>query len=215
MLAEYLRTKGIRHVAALTEAQRDGHMGFLRLRDALAQNNVQIVAHWQFPTGNPEAAVPRFSKADAEALIIWGSPEPSLALLRAIRAAGIKIPALGPDTLASAAMPAGSSWMGDLVVAASYDLTRQDPEWLQFSARFKVLTGMLPTPVAVLSYDAALLVTKTVSAAGLNRMRIRDEMARVSFDGIAGKTEFSALRGNTREPILLTCRNGRWERLDK
>ena len=214
LLLDFVQKQGHKHVVALTEAQRDGYTGFLRLREAAGRKNIQIDAHWQFPTGSPEAVVPRLVGIDSDALIIWGSPGPSLTLLRAIRNAGIKTLVLGPSSLASAEITADSSWIGELVVAAPYDLSRHDPELLEFSARFKELTGMSPTPIALLSYDATLLVTKAIGTAGLNRMRIRDELARMSYDGIAGKTQFNSLRGNIREPVILTFRNGRWECLN-
>lgn len=213
LLFELIRRQGRKHVVALTEAQRDGHAGFLRLQEAAGRRNVQLEAHWQFPTGDPGAVVPRLGGIDADVLIIWGSPGPSLTLLRAIRAAGIKTPVLGPASLASAEIPADSSWIGDLAVAAPYDLSRQDPELLDFSKRFREIAGTSPTPVAFLSYDAALLVARAVDAAGLNRMRIRDELARTSQDGIVGKTQFNSLHGNIREPVILIFRNGRWEHL--
>jgi branched-chain amino acid transport system substrate-binding protein len=213
MLLDYAGRQGYKRVVALTEAQRDGYMGFLRLRDATGRMNIHLDAHLQFPAGSPEAVVPRLLGIESDALILWGSPGPSFALLRAIRAAGIKTPVLGPASLASAEITADSAWIGELVVAAPYDLSRQDPELLEFSARFKELTGVPPTSIALLSYDAALLVTKAIRTAGLNRMRIRDELARISYDGIAGKTAFNSLRGSTREPVILTFRNGRWERL--
>jgi ABC-type branched-subunit amino acid transport system substrate-binding protein len=198
----------------LTEAQRDGETGFKRLQEAAARKNIQVDAHWQFPSSSPEAVVPRLAEIDSpDDLIVWGSPGPSIALLRAIRAAGIKIPVLGPSSLASVD-PADSLWIGELVVAAPYDLSRESAEAREFSARFKDLTGMPPTPIALLSYDAALLVAKTIDLAGLNRMRIRDELARMSYDGLAGKTQFNSLRGNIREPVILTFKNGRWERLN-
>jgi ABC-type branched-subunit amino acid transport system substrate-binding protein len=72
-------------------------------------------------------------------------------------------------------------------------------------------TGMSATPIAFLSYDAALLVARSIAAAGLNRMKIRDELTRVSYEGIIGKTEFNSLRGSLKEPVMLTFRDGRWE----
>jgi branched-chain amino acid transport system substrate-binding protein len=215
LLLDFVQQQGHRHVAVLTEAQRDGYTGFLRLQEAAGRKNIHLDAHWQFPTGSPEEVVPRLVGIDSDALIIWGSPGPSLTLLRAIRKAGVKIPVLGPSSLASADITADSSWVGDLVVAAPYDLSRQDSELLAFSARFKDLTGMPPTPIALLSYDATLLVAKAIGTAGLNRMRIRDELSRMSYDGVGGKTQFNSLRGNIREPVILTLRNGRWESPNK
>ena len=214
LLVGYITRQGHRRVIALTEAQRDGYTGFLRLRDAADRQHVTLDAHWQFPAGNPEVLVPRLAEIESDALIVWGSPGPSLVLLRAIRAAGIKTPVLGPASLAMADITADCAGLGKLVVAAPYDLSRQDAEQLEFNTRFQELAGVPPTPLAVLSYDAALLVARTVAAAGLNRMRIRDELTRISYDGIAGKTEFNSLRGNIRQPVLLTFRNGRWEHLE-
>lgn len=213
LLLDFVQKRGHKHVVALTEAQRDGETGFKRLQEAAGRKNIQMDAHWQFPTSSPEAVVPRLMEIDPpDDLIIWGSPGPSITLLRAIRAAGIKIPVLGPSALAIVD-PADSSWIGELVVAAPFDLSRENATAREFSARFKDLTGTHPTPIALLSYDAALLVTKTVALAGLNRMRIRDELARMSYDGLAGKTQFNSLRGNIREPVILTIKNGRWEHL--
>jgi len=214
LLLDYVQRQRYRHVVALTEAQRDGYTGFLRLQEAAGRRKIQLDAHWQFSAGSPEVAVTRLMDIDSDALIIWGSPGLSLSLLRAIRAAGIKTPVLGPASLASADISAESAWIGKLVVAAPYDLSRENRELLEFGARFKGLAGVSPTPTAFLSYDAALLVAKTVATAGLNRMRIRDELARQSYEGIVGKTEFSSLRGNVRDPVILTIRNGRWVRVN-
>ncbi len=213
LLLDFAQKRGRKHLVVLTEAQRDGETGFRRIQEAVGRKNISIDAHWQFPSGNPEAVVPRLAGADFDAVILWGSPGPSLTLLRAIRAAGIRALVLGPATLASLNISADAAWVGDLAVAAPYDLTKQDPELLEFNSRFKKLTGMSATPTAFLSYDATLLVAKAIVAAGLNRMRIRDELARLSYNGVTGKTEFNLLRGSTREPVLLTYRNGRWERL--
>ena len=128
LLLDFVQKQGHKHVVALTEAQRDGYTGFLRLQEAAGRKNIQIDAHLQFPTGSPEAVVPRLAGIDADALIIWGSPGPSLALLRAIRNAGIKAPVLGPSSLANAEITGDSSWIGELVVAAPFDLSRHDPE---------------------------------------------------------------------------------------
>jgi branched-chain amino acid transport system substrate-binding protein len=214
LLLDFAKNHGLKHMVVLTEAQRDGHTGFLRIQEAAGRKGIQMDAHWQFSAGAPETVIPSLAGIESDALVIWGSPGPSLALLYAIRNAGIKIPVLGPSTLASADISADFSWIGELVVAAPYDLSQHDPELLAFSARYKNLTGVLPTPIALLSYDAALMVAKTVEAAGLNRMRIRDELARTSYDGISGRIQFNSLRGNVRRPILLTLKNGRWERLD-
>jgi branched-chain amino acid transport system substrate-binding protein len=215
LLLDFARTRGYKHLVVLTEAQRDGQTGFQRIQEAVAGTNVSLDAHLQFPTGNPAEAVPLIQGFDSDALLVWGSAQPSFALIRAIRAAGIKTPVLGPSSLAGAEIDADPAGIGDLVVAAPYDLSRQDKKMLEFSGRFKEIAGVPPTSIALLSYDAARLVIEAIGNAGLNRMRIRDELTKMSHDGLAGRTQFNSLRGNPRLPILLAFRNGRWERLDR
>jgi ABC-type branched-subunit amino acid transport system substrate-binding protein len=71
-----------------------------------------------------------------------------------------------------------------------------------------------PSPIALYSYDAARLVIRAIETAGLNRMRIRDELTRISFDGLTGKIQFNSLRGNISEPVLMSLKDGRWQRLN-
>lgn len=214
MLIGYAQGQGYKHVVVLTEMEREGHTGFLRLQDKAGQRRFSFEAHYEFPTSNPEKVVPRMEGTAWDAVILWGSAAPALSLLRALRAAGISAPVLAPSSLAVPETASGSGWVGNLVVSAPYDLSRQDSGTIAFSERYRSRWGVLPSPVALFSYDAARLVIQAIETTGLNRMRIRDELTRISFDGLTGKIQFNSLRGNMLEPVLMTLKKGHWQRLN-
>jgi branched-chain amino acid transport system substrate-binding protein len=214
LLIGYAQKQGYRHVAVLTEMEREGHTGFLRLQDKANQRRFSFDVHYEYPTSNPEEVIPRLKGTELDAVVLWGSTAPALSLLRALRAAGISAPVLAPSTLAvpDAAAVLGSA--GDLVVSAPYDLSRHDHSVEAFAEKYLTRWGVPPSPVALFSYDAARLVIQAINITGLNRMRIRDELTRISFDGLTGKIQFNSLRGNLLEPVLMTLKKGRWQRLN-
>ncbi|HYK87780.1 MAG TPA: ABC transporter substrate-binding protein [Acidobacteriota bacterium] len=214
LLIGYAQKQGYKHVVVLTELQRDGHTGYLRLQDKADQRHFSFEAHYEFPAANPEQVVPRLKETELDAVILWGSAAPALSLLRALRTSGISVPVLAPSMLAVPETAAGAAWVGNLVVSAPCDLSRQDPAATAFSDRFSTRWGVQPSPVAFFSYDAARMVIRAIELTGLNRMRIRDELTQISFDGLAGKIQFNSLRGNTAEPYLLTLKAGKWRRLE-
>jgi len=213
-LIRYAQGQGYKHVVVVTEIERAGHTGFLRLQDKASQRRFSLEAHYEFPTSNPEALIPRLKRTELDAIILWGSSAPALSLLRALRAAGISAPVLAPSLLALPEVAAASGWVGSLVVSAPFDLSRQDSATVAFAERYRNRWGVSPSPVAFYSYDSARLVIRAIESAGLNRMRIRDELTQISFDGLTGKIQFNSLRGNTAEPLLMTLKDNHWHRLD-
>jgi len=166
----------------------------------------------EYPVGSPEAAIPQLRAIGADALIIWGSPRGALSFLRALRASGIHLPVLGTSSLAAPEAAEILTPMDELIVAAPFDIGSPSRGFQDFATRFRSRSGMPPSSVAVYAYDAARLVIKAIETAGLNRVRIRDELAQMSFEGVTGKVQFNSLRANTADPVLMTLREGRWER---
>ena len=72
-----------------------------------------------------------------------------------------------------------------------------------FALRYRQLTGMLPSPTAAEAYDAVCLTVQALRAAGPNRARVRDQLARVrDFRGASGTISFDR-EGNDPTPIHL------------
>jgi branched-chain amino acid transport system substrate-binding protein len=209
-LIDYARKRGHRHIVALTEMDRESYTGYLRLRNSSITRQQPLAAHFQFPTHTPEMIVSRLYGSPLDALVIWGSPASVTRLIAAVRSAGFDVPILAPATLATPGVAASRETMGELIVAAPYDMSLEDSRVRWFVEEFRRKTGLEPSPTALFSYDAACLVVKAIENSGLNRIRIRDELTEMDHDGLTGSIRFNSLRANVADPVLMTLRDGKW-----
>ncbi|MBN1417208.1 MAG: ABC transporter substrate-binding protein [Planctomycetes bacterium] len=205
--------RGLRRVAALIEGERDARLAAKRLEEAARRAGVAMDPVIEFDPNDPPSIVPRARDADPKGLIVWGREETSLALIEAIRDAGIGAPILAPASLATPRVAARAERVGDLAVAAPYDLSAETPERAAFAKRYAERAGDPPPPIAVFAYDATRIAIEAVGRAGPNRARIRDAIADVRFGGLTGEIRFSGLGGNPAAPVLLALKEGAWRRI--
>ncbi len=210
LLVGLARRRGYKSIVALTQAEREAYTGYKRLQERLRREHLALAGHFQYSGISSQQVIPRLKEIGADAIILWGSVASAVPLIEAIRATGVQIPILGPAILATPELAAKAGSIGEVIVAAPFDLSHRSPERTVFDLRFRQKTGLEPWPLAYHAYDSARLVISSIQRAGLNRARIRDELACASFEGIAGKIEFDSLRGNTSSPLLMTPRNRRW-----
>ena len=220
-LLNYARDRGYKRLVVLTEGQREAHTGFLRLKEASNRERYPIAMHMEYIPHNPVAIIPRLRGIAMDSLLIWGNPRSVLPLLCELRKANINVPVLLPSLLATPEVAQNGKAVGNIIVAAPFDLSRDDAPILTFRQKYLKRTKGLPSPIAFFAYDATRIAIKAIERAGLNRARIRDELARMSFEGTTGKIDFDSLGGNPAEPILMTVGtpglglNKRWVRLDE
>ncbi len=215
LLLHYARSKSCRRVVVLSEIEREAYTGFRRIIESSRSQRYPLTQHLQYSASDPEEIVPRLRDADADAVLLWGRCETALRVIKALRRAGVRCPVLAPTTLAvPEALQAGDD-LGELIVAAPFDLSRDDPAMREFAVRFRSRAGVVPSPVALYSYDVARLVIQAIRQAGLNRARVRDALSAASFEGLTGRIEFSSLGGNKSAPVLMCPKQGAWVRLDR
>jgi ABC-type branched-subunit amino acid transport system substrate-binding protein len=213
-LIRHASQQGYKHTIVLSEGDRESRTGWERLRDAARWERHHFTLHIEYDPYNPTAILPRLERVTADAFIIWGKAQGALSLIRDIRKLGITAPVLGPILLATPEFANGAHELGDIVVVAPYHLNEDSSERRAFYERYMDKTGMPPSPVALYAYDATRLIQAAIENAGLNRARIRDELARTSFDGLVGNIHFDTLGGNPAEPELMTLRLGEWISLE-
>ena len=211
-LVAYAKARGFKRLVALTEIEREAYTGYRRLNERLEREKLPLAAHLQYPRTDPTQVVPRVGEFAPDAILVWGSARTAVPLIEGLRSAGIRVPVLAPSSLATRELVSRAASVGEVVVAAPFDLSGNSPGLIAFAERFKVKSGSAPSPLACYAYDTARLVIAAIDSAGLNRARIRDALARISFDGITGKIEFDSLRGNVATPVLMTVKSGRWTR---
>lgn len=209
-LVRRARERGWTRVVVLTAGNREARSGWDRLQDAARRERYRFALHAEFDPYDPVAVIPRLEGTTADGFVVWGEPGSVLPLIRALRDAGHAATILGPSALATPEFARAASGLGEIVVAAPFDLTRDTRQRREFHRRYVDFAGMPPSPVAYYAYDATRMVQAAIERTGLNRARIRDELASMSFAGLVGEIEFDGLGGNPTPPTLVSLHRGEW-----
>lgn len=201
--------RGFRRIIVLSSADHDGRTGALEVLPALGRLRAPPMLHLTFDPSQADflPQIDRISSVPAEAIFLWGMPEPSLRLLCALRGRGIELPVFGPAvfSLPSFLQKAGRAAEGLTTCKLVWD--RDSVRWENFAKEFESRFGEKPTDDAVLGYDATTIIITATRKAGLNRARIRDAVAEMGgFVGLAGKITWDNGGGNIAVPIPVTVR---------
>ena len=224
ILLNYAYQHEYKNLVVLTEGQREAHTGFLRLKEVARRMYYPLSMHIEYNPHNPTAILPRLKNIAIDAIIIWGHPDSALPLLIALREDDITDPVLAPAIFAIPQIAQKAPTTGELIVAAPYDLSRfrknsescsnesqeNDTPISTFMQQYQKRTGTFPSPIALFAYDATRMVIAAIERAGLNRAKIRDELSRISFNGLTGTIHFDSLGGNPAQPVLMTLQAGQW-----
>jgi branched-chain amino acid transport system substrate-binding protein len=212
-LARHIFTElGLKRVAILRVNSRYGRFGVMKLRDAARRLGHPIVIEQKYLPGDTDYTkqlqVIRSSRADA--IVLWADEKQTAAILKEMRAAGMKqrvfgaYRTLGPELLEQA----GDAAEGFEAVFP-YDPTRNDSKWLEFNSRFEKRFNEKPEQFASLAYDAMNALLDSICKAGLNRARIHDALANIEkFDGVTGHMVFDPNQKNVSPMYLGTVHNG-------
>jgi len=150
----------------------------------------------------------RSSRADA--IVLWTDETQAAAILKQMRAAGMKQRVFGAyRTLGSTLLAGAGDAAEGFEAVFPYDAARQDPRWLDFNRRFEDRFHEKPEQFASLAYDAMNALLDSICKAGLNRARIHDALANiVDYDGVTGHMVFDPNQKNVAPMYLGTVHNG-------
>jgi branched-chain amino acid transport system substrate-binding protein len=203
---------GLKRVAILRINNRYGRLGVPNFREASRRLGHPVVIEQKYLAGDTDFSkqlhVIQSSRADA--IVLWADQPQAAAILKQMRAAGMKqrvfgaYRTLGPELLAQA----GEAAEGYEAVFP-YDPTRSDARWIDFNQRFEARFHQPPEQFASLAYDAMNMLLDSICKAGLNRARIHDALANIEqYDGVTGHMVFDPNLKNVAPMYLATVHNG-------
>ncbi|HEY0931083.1 MAG TPA: branched-chain amino acid ABC transporter substrate-binding protein [Gemmatimonas sp.] len=142
-----------------------------------------------------------------DVVLFPGDAEDALAFLRALRAHGVRVPFVGGDGTEGIAR--------DTIAAGAYvsAFFRPDrvssPEAMHFLAQYRQRFKQEPDGFAALSYDAAIVIGRTVAGGANTRPALRIAMERIgngapSVDGVVGRIAFEKDHDIKGRPVLIT-----------
>ena len=203
---------GMKRVAILRINSRYGRFGVPKFRDAARRLGHPVVIEQKYLPGDADFSkqlqVIKSSRADA--IVLWADEAQAAAILKQMRAAGMKQRAFGAfRTLGDTMLKEAGDAAEGFEAVYPYDPTRNEPRWLDFNRRFEERFHEKPEQFASMAFDTMNALLDSICTAGLNRARIHDALADIEeYDGVTGKMIFDPNQKNVAPLYLGTVHNG-------
>jgi ABC-type branched-subunit amino acid transport system substrate-binding protein len=215
LLADFVFTElGLERVAALRASNRYGRVSIDEFRDAATRLGHPFLAELQYRVGdtNFRPQLERIEALEPDVVVTWGDATESALIYRQMRELGMEQWLIGSDRMVTAEF---LELAGDNVrnVGAGYpwDPTRDDPKYGAFVEAFGARFEEPPETYAAHAYDGMTMLIEAIERAGLNRARIRDELAAVkTWHGVTGSKVFDNVLSNRSPAVLAVVDEGRW-----
>ena len=204
--------RGWRRLVLVTEGTRDGRVASERVREATGAAGLSLALSQEFTPADADGITSRVAMMGADAVILWARPASGAAFAARLRQRGCLVPLLVPAPMVCPEVAAAVDSLGPVLGAAPLDLWSGDPQVVAFRQAYQQATGRQASPVAAYAYEAACVVIAAIERAGLNRARIRDQIAATCLEGLTGTVTFDGLGGYQRQPVLVEARKGGWVR---
>lgn len=194
------RRRGFKNMLLVTEDDHDGRAGSEALQQAATRMGVAPLDALVLNSLQPMIATlpARVQKTSLQAVLLWTQPETTDALLQALKTAQPHVSIFLSQQAAQAASVQANT---NIWTVSSDAKDTKIPE--QFARHYRAVTGADPTSAAAETYDAVCLIVHALRAAGPNRARVRDQLAKVKkFPGASGTISFDN-EGNNSTSIHL------------
>ncbi len=215
MASNLYRKRGLKSVLLISDADHDGRGGDEAMQQAARSLGAPPPDTLVLDPLHPDFAsvAARIHAHPPQAIVLWTRADIAATLLSFLQHADIHAPVYlsqqaaqsGPGLAfsplagqATGAPTSGDAWTidGDGQNAAAR---------ASFVSRYRQRTGSSPSAAVAEAYDAVCLTVRAVRAAGPNRARVRDQIARVrDFPGVSGTIIFDR-QGNNPSPVHLAA----------
>ncbi len=211
------RKRGLKQVMVIFAGDHDGRDGVAAMRQAARSLNAAVPEELALdPLRADFSSVVRLIQAGSpQAIVLWTRADVAQRLLPMLRAAGISIPVYFSQQAAQAGSPLTLTSTGAKRESAADSLstwtlaarTEDTATRESFATRYLQQTGRPPSAAAAEAYDAVCLTVRALRAAGPNRARMRDQLARTrDYSGASGIIRFDREGNNTTQVHLVALR---------
>jgi ABC-type branched-subunit amino acid transport system substrate-binding protein len=210
---------GYRKVAILRADNRYGRFGVGEFKASSVRLGrpapIEINYEVHFKNINPDfdLQMERLERVKPEAVLLWADAEAAGHIVKTMRERGLNMPIFASDRVVNPIFLdiAGEAAEG---VVATYPFNPDDtsnPKLVAFKQRYKERFGIEPDAYAAHAYDGANMIIDAMRTAGLNRYRIRDELAKMTnYQGVTGEIIMDDAYSDRGPCAIATVKNGRF-----
>jgi len=204
--------KKLSRVAVLRSADRYGRTGIIEFRDAARRlgHPLPLEILFKLDAEDFSSQLERIQASDAQVVVLWAKARSAGRILKQLRARGMKQPVFATDRIVTPAFLAAAGEAAE-GVTATYWMNPESagPRWTGFQERFRARFDREADAFSAYAFDAARLLLEAIGRAGLNRVRIRDELfAFRSYSGVSGSMTFDKTQNNVASPVLAHVEHG-------
>jgi ABC-type branched-subunit amino acid transport system substrate-binding protein len=216
LLADFAFKKmGLKRLAALRATNRYGRMSIDEFRDAATRMGYPFMVELQYQEGDNDFSkqLGRIASLQVDGIITYGNAKESALIVRQMREMGMSQWFFGSDRMVSKEFLAlaGDS-PGNVAAGYPFNPDSKDPDYVEFVQDFQNKYGAESETYAAHAYDGINMIIKAIEKAGLNRARIRDQLASMSdYKGVTGRIVFDAVYSDRSPATLAILKDGKFE----
>ncbi len=215
-LADYIFKKlKLKKIAALRANNRYGRIGIDEFRDASRRSGLPFIIELNYNNGDTDFTkqLKKIKEMNPDVVITYGDLRESATILKQMRALNMDQLFVGSDRMVSAEFfKIAGKKIGNVLAGYPYDPTENDTIQAEFKNKYMERFGEEPEAYASHAYDGINMVIKAIEKGGLNRYRIRDEMANIkTIRGVSGTKIFDNFYNNISMPSIAIIKNRKWE----
>ncbi|MCP4693929.1 MAG: amino acid ABC transporter substrate-binding protein [Desulfobacterales bacterium] len=215
LLADFVFKKlKLTRVAALRANNRYGRISIDEFRDAATRVGRPFVAELNYQVGDTDftTQLERIKALNPEAVITYGDAVESALILKQMRSMGMNQWFLGSDRMVTPEfLEIAGPGLEKVAAGHPYNPENNAPGAREFRQRFRERFGEPPETYAAHAYDGMSMIIAAIEKGGLNRARIRDELAAMkTWQGVTGPKEFDPVFNDISPAWLAIAENGRF-----
>ncbi len=220
LLADYVFKKlGLSRVAALRANNRYGRISIDEFRDAATRIGKPFITELNYRVGDTDFSrqLERIKALKPDAVMTYGDARESALILKQIRAMGLDVWFIGSDRIVSDEFIENVDGSLEKVIAGHpYNPLSRDEKAVAFKTAFEEKFGESAETFAAHAYDGMNMIIDAIEKGGLNRAKIRDELAAMTtYHGVSGLKQFDPIFNNISNTYLAIGNGNQFEFLTR
>ncbi len=147
--------------------------------------------------------------AKVDLLVVWAQVEESSLIVKQARAMNLDVNIVGGDPMAHPRFRelAGNSSEG-VFSTVSFIRTDTSPKVQEFNKAYETKFNKPTDSVVAANYDGLKLLAKAIEKSGLNKVKLREALLKIEFEGVTGKISFDENGECVTDPFVVVIRDG-------